>query len=180
MALLKEHEKYHTLSPVDVGMSTDKRQVATIDVARTTNHTGEQFHVAVPVYADDTREALNDRLQFFLSIIQDRLEEENKAVVAQNEKAQKIRNLQESMRRNGIHFKKKLEALKKRARKEKWEDAEFVAERAKLIDELKNANEQLASAFTEDEKKGIDFEVPEEASELSVVPPEQEEQPQVQ
>lgn len=164
MALLKEQEKYHQMSPTDVSMSSDKKPVATIDVARTTNHTGEQFHVAVPVYADDTRDQVNDRLQFFLSIIQDRLEQENKAIVAQNEKAQKVRHIQESVRRNGIHFKKQLEALQKRARKEKWPEAQLISEREKLLKALKESNDKLLGALSPEEKEGIVDETTEETS----------------
>lgn len=170
MAMLPELEKYHSMSPKDVGLSGEKKQVTVIDVARTTNHTGEQFHVAVPVYAEDTRQELRDRIYFFLSIVQERLEEENRAIQVANDRNQKLRNVQATVKRNALHFQKQLAALQKRAKKEKWQDEEFLAERTKLLKGLKDANHQLISSLeSEEDRKTISDEVPEAVPETEAV-----------
>lgn len=82
---MKGHERYHKLNPADLGL----KAVMPLQVSRTTAETGEQFTIEVPIYPDDSREMLNDRVNFALSIMQDRLEDVNKAVVEARVKAQK-------------------------------------------------------------------------------------------
>jgi hypothetical protein len=77
--LVKEHEKYHKMCPKDIRW--DGTKVSEIEVARQTEATGEQFCIKIPVFLEDSREILMDRVNFIYSIIQDRMEDENKATV---------------------------------------------------------------------------------------------------
>jgi hypothetical protein len=86
MALIPEHEKFHALGPIDTIKSGGER-VMGIQIARQTNATGEQIVMECPVYNTDTRDELNARLQMCYSLLQDRLEDENKAMLALEEKA---------------------------------------------------------------------------------------------
>ena len=133
--LLEDHAKYHKLGPSDVGLQA----TAYLDIARTTSHTGEQFHVQVPVYKEDSREQLKDRVNFFLSIIQDRMEDENKAVNKMNE----IRQLQTSIERNGKSFLIQKKALDKRLKKQQLNLAEYNSELETLKENLKKANQTI-------------------------------------
>src|ERR1043165_7982919 len=99
------HEKYHKMSPGDVGL----KAVMPIQISRTTAETGEQFTTEVPVYPDDSREQMNDRINFALSIMQDRMEDVNKAIVEAREKAQKAQKAMVMVR--------KVRALEKRLKK---------------------------------------------------------------
>lgn len=88
MPLLPEHEQYHKLGPKDVGFDKDKEgRVAELNIARTTSHTGEQLMISCPVYASDSRDELSARVQFCFSIIQDRMEDENVAMIELQNKA---------------------------------------------------------------------------------------------
>jgi thiamine kinase-like enzyme len=133
--LLEDHAKYHALGPADVGLQA----TAYLDIARTTSHTGEQFHVQVPVYKEDTREQLKDRVNFFLSIIQDRMEDENKAVNKMNE----IRQLQTSIERNAKSFLTQKKALDKRLKKQQLTMEQYNADLDTLKENLKTANQTI-------------------------------------
>lgn len=87
--LLQDHEKYHNMSPADIKWEGTK--VCEFEVARQTEATGEQFCIKIPLFLEDTREVLMDRVNFVYSIIQDRMEDENKATVqAAIDRSQKI------------------------------------------------------------------------------------------
>lgn len=116
--LLAEHKKYHEMSPKDV--VKQEQSVMSIDVARTTTHTGEQFHVTIPVYISDSREELRDRMQFCLSIMQERMEEENEAMNRMNAAVQTERVRGESIRRNQLKLKKDRKELLIRSKREGW------------------------------------------------------------
>jgi hypothetical protein len=130
--LLEEHAAYHKMAPKDVGLKAQTH----IDVIRTTNQTGEQFHVQVPVYEDDTREAVKSRVNFFLSIIQDRMEDENKAVSKLND----TRQLKGIIERNSQNFVNKKSALDKRLEKGKLTKEAYEIHLKELQDGLKTAN----------------------------------------
>lgn len=137
--LLPEHEKHHKASPADVGL----KETARIAVIRTTNQTGEQFQIEIPVYPDDSREQLNDRVGFFLSIVQDRMEDENKAVNELNQRAEKVRRTGEQLKRLTSEFEKQVKAVKKRASKGELEQADADAQVKKLEDEFNAAAQHL-------------------------------------
>lgn len=117
--LLNEHEEYHGLGPKDI-LKPGKAPVMHVDVVRTTSHTGEQFHINCPVYEDDTREELKTRIWTYLSIIQERLEDENEAMERVNRLSQQERLREESIRRNQSKFKTDKKDIIKRARAEGW------------------------------------------------------------
>lgn len=134
--LLSEHQPYHVMGPKDIGLDPDKKSAMTIDVLRTTNHTGEQLHVQVPVYGNETREEVQQRLGFVYSLIQDRLEEENKAVAWRNERSDIIRRASEMSRRNQERLTKQLRLLDRKRKSERWTEETFIAERTKLMKEF--------------------------------------------
>jgi hypothetical protein len=96
MPLMPEHEKYHKLSPRDLKFG--EKPVMNFGVARTTAMTGEQLHVDCPVYMSDSREDVLNRLGFCYSIIQERLEDENKAVRWIDERVQKAARAHEKIK----------------------------------------------------------------------------------
>jgi len=85
--LIPEHEKFHKMGPVDTFKKEERAM--SIQVARQTSTTGEQIVMECPVFASDTREELNARLGMCYSIMQDRLEDENKAMLRLQEEAKK-------------------------------------------------------------------------------------------
>lgn len=118
--LMRDHARYHALSPKDVGL----KDTMPLQITRTTAETGEQFTFEVPIYPDDSREKVNDRVNFALSIMQDRMEDVNKAVTEAREKAQKahhakvmvgkVRALEKRLKRGKITqetFDKEMEEL---------------------------------------------------------------------
>jgi len=96
MPLMPEHEKYHALGPSDLKFG--EKPVMNFGVARTTAQTGEQLHVECPVYASDSREEVLSRLGFCYSIIQERMEDENKAVRWIDERVQKAARAHEKIK----------------------------------------------------------------------------------
>ena len=137
--LITEHEKYHKMTPKDVGL----KEAMIINIARTTTATGEQFHFQVPVYPDDSREMVNDRVKFCFSFMQDRMEDENIAVDRLNKARQESTMLKVSIDNNNKLFVKQMNALKKRLRKGQIEASDFDLEVKKLQDGLVTANAEL-------------------------------------
>jgi len=82
--LVKDHAKYHAMKPEDI--KWDGPKVATIEYLRPTSNDGEQVSLAIPVFKDDSREQLTDRINFLYSVVQDRMEDNNKAVMESNQK----------------------------------------------------------------------------------------------
>lgn len=120
--LMPSHEKYHKMSPKDVGL----KDTMPLQLSRVTAETGEQFTFEVPIYPDDSREAVNDRVNFALSIMQDRMEDVNKAILEAkvvSEKAHKARQMTTQVR-----------ALEKRLKRGKITQEEYDKELA-LLDE---------------------------------------------
>lgn len=66
------------MEPKDIKWTGTK--VSEIEVCRQTEATGEQFVIKIPVFLEDTREVLTDRLNFIYSIMQDRMEDGNEAI----------------------------------------------------------------------------------------------------
>ena len=116
----QSHEKFHKMSPKEAGIKAD----CAIQIARTTTQTGEQFVTEVPIYVEDTREQVNDRVGFFLSIMQDRMEDANKAML---EAAQRERDLYAA--KNLVN---QVKALEKRLQRGKITQEQFDEELAKL------------------------------------------------
>jgi hypothetical protein len=74
--LIPRHEKLHKLGCND--FKWGKKPVTTIQISRTVSE-AEQWGVAVPVYAEDTREVLYNRTMLFATLLQERMEEYNEA-----------------------------------------------------------------------------------------------------
>jgi len=134
-------ETFHTLGPKDLGIDPEKKSIMSMDIAKTTNHTGEQIHIAVPIYADDDRIAVSRRLGFAYSLIQDRMEAENKALKFVKGRSLTIHRGEEIIGKNEQHFANKLKALTKLVTKGKMSEKEFVVEKEHLIIALKESNE---------------------------------------
>jgi hypothetical protein len=56
------------------------KKVSQIEFLRPTSGDGEQVSLACEIFSDDTRKEIEDRFNFLFSIVQDRLEDQNKAV----------------------------------------------------------------------------------------------------
>ena len=149
--LMEDHERFHKLSPKDVGL----QNVMPLQLSRTTAETGESFTFEVPIYPDDSREMVNDRVNFALSIMQDRLEDVNKAMVIAREKAQKAQHARAVAN--------KVRALEKRLRKGKITQEAFDKE-VEALDE----NFADAMAAVELEGKSDDEVLSEDSSEEEV------------
>lgn len=141
--LLPEHEVFHKMGAKDAGL-TEK---TVVHVVRTTNQTGEQFHAEIPIYPDDSREVIKNRVNFFLSIIQDRMEDENKAVQARDQETRRIHAISEAMKRNNQSFANQSKALQKKLAKKQIKQAEFDSELGKIKANLITANQELEAAI---------------------------------
>lgn len=86
--LLPENERFHKLAPKDV-LKADEKPLIEMQLAKQTTSTGEQIVMNCPMYASDTREELNDRIQMCFSIMQERMEEENKVLLKLAEDAKR-------------------------------------------------------------------------------------------
>ncbi len=137
--ILEDHAKYHDMGPKDVGL----KEAVKLQVARTTDHTGEQFAFEIPIYPDDSREQVRDRVNFFLSIMHDRVEDVNQAMLESREKELKINHLRKAIENNNQRFVNQTKALEKRLKRKAIKQAEFDEELAKLQAELKEANELM-------------------------------------
>lgn len=133
---------HHTYGPKDLGLDPEKKSVMSVDIARTTNHTGEQIHISVPMYSDDDRETVLKRLGFAYSVIQDRMESENKAMEFVKERSETIRRAEAIISRNENHLKLELEKLGKLAKRNKISKQEFEVQRDKLMKGLEISNSE--------------------------------------
>lgn len=152
--LLKEHEVYHKMDAAQAQL----KEKAVMHIARTTNATGEQFHCEVPIYPDDTRAQIKTRLNFFLSLIQDRMTDENEAVMRNNLEHQRKVATQEALRRNNESFAKQAKALKKRIGKidhtgKGLSESEYETQLADLKSKLAQANAELEISLSPEEAK---------------------------
>lgn len=142
--MLPEHEKYHKMDAKDAHI----KEKTIMHVTRNTTQTGEQFHAEIPVYPEDTREMVKERTNFLLSIIQDRLEDENKAVNEQTQKQQRINDLAQAYKRNHISFQAKAKALKKELARKKLTLAEYDGQLELMKNNLELANKELESQIS--------------------------------
>jgi hypothetical protein len=149
MAISKTDTKYEvhkSLGAKDV--LKDSTPLTQVSVTRVTSKTGEQFHMDCPIYGDDTREEINERMGMFLSIIQDRLEEENAAWNEIEEEQLKKRLIKEATKRNKASYEKQKAALDKRVAKKKITVEQYEAEVAELKTTFETANTKLAEPET--------------------------------
>lgn len=157
--ILDDHKKYHDMGPADVGL----KEPVFVQVARTTDHTGEQFAFNIPVYPDDSRDSVRDRVNFFLSIMHDRVEDINKAMIELDAKASESRQLKQLIDRNNQTFVNKAKALEKRFKRKAIKQDEYDKELATLKAGLKEANEPLQQKLEDEGEKFIP-KMPEAAS----------------
>lgn len=120
MALSKALEKYHKMSPKDVGLQA----TMPIQISRTVAESGEQMTMEVPIYPDDSRDSMNDRINFALSVMQDRLENVNAAILEAKVKADKANQARIAV--------SQVRALEKRFKKGTIKKAKFDEELAEL------------------------------------------------
>jgi hypothetical protein len=164
--ILVEHAKYHEMGPKDVGL----KEPVFVQVARTTDHTGEQFAFNIPIYPDDSREQVKDRVNFFLSVMHDRVEDINKAIVELDEKNKKSQQIKELIGRNNQTFVNKAKALEKRFKKKQIKPEDYEVELKVLKDGLAAANGPLQKELEDAGEKFL-AQMPEatQAEELKVV-----------
>lgn len=74
----EKHKRYHSLGPADCYFGRKGKAVASISVTRSTVD-NEQMTINIPVFSDDTRQTLDDRIGMFLSLPQERMEDANAA-----------------------------------------------------------------------------------------------------
>ena len=116
-SLLPEFMKYHKLGPNELKFG--EKAIMTLDVARQTNNTGEQLHISVPIYADDSREEMMSRIHMAYSILQERLEDENKVMQKLNDKIQAKRIREENQRRAEMEAAKQFDDERKQLEAER-------------------------------------------------------------
>ncbi len=136
--LLPEHAQYHKLGPKDCAFKSYKKKVADVNICRNTSTTGEQISILIPIYSDDSRKEMDDRLGMAYSILQDRLEAENKVMAVLNEKQQNRRQCMMRVEKEDKEYNFAIEKIEKRQRKEGFDDA-F---KDKLLGELNDAHEK--------------------------------------
>lgn len=79
--LLPEYKKYHSMGPKDCRWGNKEDEAFVVQINRQTNSTGEQLAIQVPVYRDDTREQMLDKIYLAYAIVGERLEDENKVMM---------------------------------------------------------------------------------------------------
>ena len=131
MPLMESHKPYHQLAPKDIGLQGPMP----IQISRTTSQTGEQFTFEVPVYPDDTREVLRKRVNFALSIIQDRMEDENAAILERAKKAA----LRKAEKTNEM----KVKAIERQLKRKKITQEEADLQLAEAKEDYAGALEQI-------------------------------------
>jgi multidrug efflux pump subunit AcrB len=137
--ILPEHEKYHKMNAKEA----DIREKTIMHVSKTTSMGGEQLHAEIPIYPDDTREQITDRMNFMFSLLQERLETENKAIENKNQAQQRIHDISMAIKRNHLSFQTKSRALQKNLSKKKISQANYDQEMIDLKAKLDEANRQL-------------------------------------
>lgn len=145
MSLSPETKVFHSIGPKDIGLDPERKPAMNIGIVRTTNQTGEQIHIDCPVYGDETREVLKQRLGFAYSVLQDRLEEENKAVAWQNKRQQTIRSVIAADKKNAERLEQLFAKCAKDAKRHKWTEEKYKEERDKIRAEADKA--LLPNAF---------------------------------
>lgn len=140
-------EVHHSLGPKDLGLDPEKKAAMSVDIARSTNHTGEQLHVSVPIYGTESREEIQKRLGFAYSIIQDRLEAENKLIDWQNSKQTTMRRSVTYIESLKKEMKAELNALDKRNRKEGWDAERLMSERTSIVEKYKAKGKEHQAVF---------------------------------
>lgn len=138
--LLDEHAKYHKLGPKDCNW--EGKQCAEIAIARQTSALGEQCEIKVPIFTEDTREQMMDKIHMAYSIMQERMEDQNKVVMGL-EAQSKVRANEETLRRqskdrNKSRYEKELKAMRRQGHKEHW-----------MTDKLEKEELDLAAKFNE-------------------------------
>lgn len=131
MALSKELEKYHKLSPKDVGLQA----TLPLQISRTVAESGEQMTMEVPIYPDDSREQMKDRINFALSVMQDRLEDVNAAILEAKKKADKANQARIAVAQ--------VRALEKRLKKGTIKQAKFDEEMAALNEKFGDVMQEI-------------------------------------
>lgn len=116
--LLEKHERFHKLGLSD--LKWDAKPVTEVLVQRQTAMTGETLSIAVPLYADDTREVLNDRMGLFFSIMQDRMEDENERVMELEQQVTEQRRAAEAKKQADLQAKRQAKLEENAAKKAKW------------------------------------------------------------
>jgi hypothetical protein len=86
--LLPEHKIFHSMGPKDCQWHDAKDLAFHVQFQRQTNTTGEMLAIQIPVFIHDTREEMMKRIQIAYSIAQERLVEENKAMINLARKAE--------------------------------------------------------------------------------------------
>lgn len=141
MSVSEKSKQFHTLGPKDV--SKTEETWMKVNVVRTTSHTGEQFHIECPVYATDTREEMDARVGMCLSIIQDRLEEENQAFLKIQQEEQLKRMREEAKRRNSIKLQNDLKKLEREGKKQGWKPETLEAKKKETMEKFETAQKTL-------------------------------------
>lgn len=143
--LLTEHAKYHEMGAKEANI----REKTVMHISRQTTQTGEQLHCEVPIFPEDTRAEVKTRLNFFYSLMQDRLDDENKAVQAMNDRNQTIRLATEAMRRNHSLFQQGSKRLERELKAGKIAPQDRDASLAALKLNLETANKELQGKIAE-------------------------------
>ena len=142
--LLTEHTKYHKMGPKDIpAPEAGAPHLLEVDMMRQTSTTGETISIKCPVYQSDDRETMMNRINMCYSILQERLEDENKAQDLWNKKAQQQRLVAEAERRNVIRYKADEKWIRKEAKKSGWTQEVVQEKLTDLRKRFSEAQEQL-------------------------------------
>jgi hypothetical protein len=139
--LLPEHAMYHKFGPKD--LKWDGEKVSEFAVTRTTSATGEQCQILCPIFKDDSRDDMMNRIHMCYSILQERMEDENKVTLALEEKAkqraQDYSLRKEAKDRNKAKYERELKEVRRQAHKEKWPGDKIEAAEKELAERFHQA-----------------------------------------
>jgi hypothetical protein len=144
--MLPEHTKYHSLGPQDISWGKENEErVMTFAVTRQSSAFGEQTSMECPVFASDSREMMMNRIHMCYSILQERMEDENKVTITlegkARERAKEIKLKKEAQDRNQKRFEAEKKEINRKAHAEKWKG-----------DRIEKELEELTAKFFEAQK----------------------------
>lgn len=107
--ILPEYQKFHQLGPKDVKWGTPEQLGFHVQVQKQTSALGEQIAIQVPIFVDDTLEDRRNRMQLAYAIMQERMEDENKAIQRANDEA--LQKRVDTMDKLPLHEQRKIQKM---------------------------------------------------------------------
>lgn len=130
--ILPDFGSYDGKGPADLKHGSEDQALFNVQIARNTNATGEQIAISVPVYKSDSYADMIARLELAYHIPQLRLEQENKFMIALNEKQQEAQR-HEELTKLEAQAKARVDNLLKSGKAKLLEDGTVIDKKGKIL-----------------------------------------------